>query len=276
MPSAITYTIRKLEEELGVELFDRSGHRAVLTDAGRIVLARGREMLTAAGALRATARGLGEGWEPSFTIAVNSLVNPAPILALLREFHEAHPDVVLALTEEVLDGAWEALESGRADLAIGAHGSAPRGIAARPFGTPDWVYVCAPEHPAAALDAPIEPERLAALTAVVARDTAREGPGRSTGLFDQHRRLAVPQLSWKIAAQAAGIGVGWLPRHRIARELAEGRLLELEVAEPRGAEPLQIAWRRGPRGRALSWFLTRLENEALLASLLGEAPNGPS
>ncbi len=270
VPSAITYTIRRLEEELGVELFDRSGHRAVLTEAGRLVLARGRELLNAAEALRAATRGLGEGWEPSFTIAVNSLLHLEPVLALVAEFHAAHPDVALALTEEVLDGAWDALETGRADLAIGAHGEAPRGITARAFGTPDWVYVCAPEHPAAALEAPIEVSQLAGLTAVIAQDTARERPGRSTGLFDQHRRVSVPHLAWKIAAQRAGLGVGWVPRHRVAADLAAGRLVELELTEPRSAEPLQLAWRRGRKGRALQWFLERLEAMDLEALLLRE------
>src|SRR5687767_3519247 len=39
VPSAITYSVRQLEEGLGVELFDRAGHRAVLTEAGRELLA---------------------------------------------------------------------------------------------------------------------------------------------------------------------------------------------------------------------------------------------
>src|SRR3977135_1980257 len=47
VPSAITYSIRQLEDSLGVTLFDRAGHRAVLTDAGRELLTEGRRLLRA-------------------------------------------------------------------------------------------------------------------------------------------------------------------------------------------------------------------------------------
>ena len=45
VPSAITYTIQKLEQDLEVKLFDRSGHRARLTDAGEALLREGRHLL---------------------------------------------------------------------------------------------------------------------------------------------------------------------------------------------------------------------------------------
>src|SRR5260370_375245 len=48
VPSAITYSVRQLEESLGIEIFDRTGHRAVLTEAGREVLSEGRKLLRAA------------------------------------------------------------------------------------------------------------------------------------------------------------------------------------------------------------------------------------
>lgn len=48
VPSAITYTMKKLEQDLEVSLFDRSGHRAVLTEAGRSLLEEGRYLLEAA------------------------------------------------------------------------------------------------------------------------------------------------------------------------------------------------------------------------------------
>ena len=46
--SAITYTVQKLEEDLDVLLFDRRGHRAKLTPAGRELLNEGRHLLRAA------------------------------------------------------------------------------------------------------------------------------------------------------------------------------------------------------------------------------------
>ena len=53
VPSAITYTVRKLEEDLGVSLFNRTGHRATLTDAGAELLQEGRHLLQAANELEA-------------------------------------------------------------------------------------------------------------------------------------------------------------------------------------------------------------------------------
>ena len=51
VPSALTYTVQKLESDLGVQLFDRSGHRATLTEAGAELLKEGRYLLEAAHAL---------------------------------------------------------------------------------------------------------------------------------------------------------------------------------------------------------------------------------
>ena len=51
VPSALTYTIRKLEDDLDLLLFDRRGHRAKLTSAGRELLLEGRHLLRAANEL---------------------------------------------------------------------------------------------------------------------------------------------------------------------------------------------------------------------------------
>jgi DNA-binding transcriptional LysR family regulator len=51
VPSAMTYAVQKLEEDLDVLLFDRRGHRAQLTEAGRELLREGRHLLQAASEL---------------------------------------------------------------------------------------------------------------------------------------------------------------------------------------------------------------------------------
>ena len=70
VPSAITYTVKGLEEAVGVEVFDRSGHRAVLTAAGQQVLAAGRRVLAEARSLDASARSLRDGWEPELRVVI--------------------------------------------------------------------------------------------------------------------------------------------------------------------------------------------------------------
>ena len=56
VPSALSYTVQKLEDELDAMLFDRSGHRTKFTPAGRMLLERGRVLLEAAERRAAMAR----------------------------------------------------------------------------------------------------------------------------------------------------------------------------------------------------------------------------
>src|SRR6202171_1100466 len=75
VPSAITYSVRQLEDGLGIELFDRRGHRAVLTDAGRELLAEGRRLLRAAADLECRVQQVAKGWESELRIAVDAIVS---------------------------------------------------------------------------------------------------------------------------------------------------------------------------------------------------------
>jgi Transcriptional regulator len=56
VPSSLTYLVQKLELDLGVKLFDRTGRRATLTHAGRVVVEEGRRLLEAADALEYKAK----------------------------------------------------------------------------------------------------------------------------------------------------------------------------------------------------------------------------
>src|SRR5688572_25404019 len=136
VPSAITYSVKQLEEALGLSLFDRARQRAVLTAAGRELLAEGRRLLRAVSDLECRVQQVAKGWEAELRIAVDTIIGVEKLCRLVEEFYREGTGTRLRLGEEVLGGTWDALASGRADVAIGASGDPPSGrnYATRPLG----------------------------------------------------------------------------------------------------------------------------------------------
>lgn len=85
VPSALSYTMQKLEEELDVVLFDRSGHRTKFTNVGRMLLERGRVLLEAADKLTTDAEALSRGWETHLTIVTEALVPTTGLFPLIEK-----------------------------------------------------------------------------------------------------------------------------------------------------------------------------------------------
>ncbi len=270
VPSAITYSVRQLEEGLGVELFDRTGHRAVLTDAGRELLAEGRRLLQAAADLECRVQQVAKGWESELRIAVDTIIGSDGIFALIGEFYEKQSGTRLRVTHEVLGGTWDALASGRADLAIGAAGDAPSGrnYATRRLGRVEMMFVAAPFHPICEEPQPLTAATILRYRAVSVADSSRLLPPRTVGLLSGQDALTVASMDAKAAAHIAGLGVGFLPRWIAEREAHAGTLRILPVeASPQIGDTL-VAWRPGREGKALKWFVKRLEDPLVAAGLL--------
>ena len=270
VPSAITYSVQQLEEGLGIELFDRRGHRAVLTEAGRELLAEGRRLLRAAADLECRVQQVAKGWESELRIAVDTLVALEKIYRVVAEFYEQKTGTRLRFAHEVLGGTWDALASGRADFAIGAAGEAPAGrsYATRPLGRVEMVFVAAPFHPICEAPQPLTDEVIQSHRAVSVADTSRMLPPRTVGLLSGQDVLTVPSVEAKAAAHVAGLGVGYLPRWIAEREALAGRLRILRVAGERMSGDIVIAWHPGKEGKALKWFAKRLEDPLIAAELL--------
>ncbi len=99
-------------------------------------------------------------------------------------------------------------------------------------------------------------------------DTSRLLPPRTVGLLSGQDVLTVPSLEAKAAAHIAGLGVGFLPRWIAERESAAGRLRILVVDAKRAPGEMVIAWRPGQEGKALKWFVKRIEDPLVAAELL--------
>ena len=263
VPSAISYTVQKLEEDLNVSIFDRSGHKAVLTSAGRYLLEEGRSLLEAAENLAHTTRQVAQGWETRLRIGFNSLLPAECLFPAIRDFHQLGVPVDVQIIEEVFAGAWDALQSRRVDMVVGADLlSKPAGaFATKSLGEVPFVFAVGAEHPLASETGPLAEADIAQYPAAVAADTSRSLPPGHAGIFRRQRTLTVSNIDQKILAQEAGLGVGWLPYPRIREQLARGSLIAKETSEPRAAISVHLARHSEDKGKALMWFWDRLSHD---------------
>jgi DNA-binding transcriptional LysR family regulator len=279
VPSAITYTVRRLEEALDMLLFDRKGRRARFTPAGRELLERGRALLAEAAAVEQRVQRVATGWESELRIAVDSIVPLARVWPLVGRFYAecqardaAHTR--LRLSQEVLGGAWDALAEGRVDLVLGAPGDPPPGggYRSRLMAEVPMVFVVAPRHPLAAAPEPLPEAAILPHRVVVAADSSRRLPPRTVGLLTGQDTLTVPDLPSKLAAQVAGLGCGAMPWYLAADDVAAGRLVVKLLDTPRAPSRVQAAWREARPGKALAWWIDAVAGTDWRFLALGPSP----
>lgn len=270
VPSTISYTVAKLEEDLGVQVFERLGPKVALTPAGQELLKEGRYLLKAAQDLEHRVRRVASGWETEFTIGMDSMLSPLGLRDDIRAFYDVTRHTHLSLMLDALSGTWEALLEGRVDLLAGAAGEGPSGggYVTEPMGAIPFVFAVAPTHPLAQIKRPLTKADMQAHRAVAVADSARKLTARTVGMLFGQDALTVPDMRTKYAYQVAGLGFGFLPEAYARTAIEAGRLIECEVEEPRRPETFYLAWRSGETGAALKWWLERLRGPDRLQVML--------
>jgi len=260
VPSAISYTVQKLEQDLDVVLFRKEGRKAVLTEAGKVLLEQGREILAATERLAIAAKKTHNGWEPVFNIAIDSILDFDFIYPFIARFYEVLPDIEINIYEEVLGGAQEAITSNRADLVIGA-GAEPtpnQSIKYHKIRQIEWVFAVAPGHQLTQAALPLSRQLIEQHRFIVVRDSSRNQATQSHRVFSKRPVLSVPSVAEKINALCAGLGVGFLPGHRIQDRLEQGLLVALPVEDTIPIDTLHMAWKTTNKGKVLRWFIEQL------------------
>ncbi len=294
VPSALTYSVRQLEEALDVLLFDRSSRQAQLTAAGTELLHEGRRLLQEMDAVANRVRRVASGWEPQLSISVEDILSMPTMFDLVQAFCEVSradagpgacamggPGTRLRLRTDVLAGTWEALVTGQVDLAIGVSAlhENPGGIELRPLGQIDFVFCVAPHHPLALLPDPISDAQLVRCRAVAVADSAQRITPMTFNLLPGQDVLTVPSMRIKLQALLRCLGCGFLPEALARPHLDAGTLVQKTTARGAALAEMHYAWRadrHGPLGlgRALLWWLQQLESPTTRRALL-ERHAGP-
>ncbi len=291
VPSALTYSVRQLEEALDVLLFDRSSRQAQLTAAGSELLHEGRRLLQEMDAVANRVRRVASGWETQLSIGLEDLVSMPTVFELVASFCQVSdgqevraagapsgvpsgPATRLRLRTDVLAGTWEALVTGQVDLAIGVSGeyANPGGIELRPLGDLVFIFCVAPHHALAAQEGPLEDAQLVHHRAVAVADTAQRMTPITVNLLPGQDVLTVPSMRAKLEALLRGLGCGFLPEPLARAQLEAGRLVRKETARASPLARLHYAWRAERSalglGRALQWWLAQLESPVTRRALL--------
>ncbi|KQW42309.1 MULTISPECIES: LysR family transcriptional regulator [unclassified Roseateles] len=277
VPSALTYSVRQLEDALDVLLFDRSSRQAVLTAAGQELLVEGRRLLQELDAVANRVRRIATGWESELTIAVDDAVARRALFDLMEAFYAetteggGPPPTRLKLRVEVLAGTWEALLHGQADVAIGVPSQLQNSsIHCELAGELEFAFCIAPHHPLAGLPEPLSASQIAEHRIIAVADSARLLAPITVGMLPGQDVLTVPSLATKLEALMRGLGCGSLPVPMVSRHIDAGRLVRKATYEGRRTGLMHYAWRdtgQAP-GKALAWWIDKLRGSATQRALL--------
>lgn len=275
VPSALTYRVRQMEDALDVLLFDRSSRQAQLTEAGAELLREGAGLLAEIDAVANRVKRVATGWEPQFTIAVDSLIDHGTVMELCATFLKLNPPTRLKLRAETLSGTLEALTCGQADLAIGVvmDDNTKTGLHREPLGTVNFVFAVAPHHPLAHAPEPLSDKVIRQHRAVAITDSVQHGTSLSIGLLTGQDVFTVADMPTKLDAQARGLGAGFLPTCLAQPYIDTGRLVVKSVERAEQQIQSSYAWRKSGKagqGRALQWWLDQLQTPVTRSALLGE------
>lgn len=146
-PSAMSHSIKALEEEMGGALFDRRGHRAVLTALGERLLVHAERIMRNMRAARQEMQALQQWGRGTLRIAAPASACQYFLPAVLLEFRECFPECALNITAMDTEAAMKLVDEGRLDLAICVKAEASDSLDWHPLFEDRLRFYVSPMHP---------------------------------------------------------------------------------------------------------------------------------
>jgi DNA-binding transcriptional LysR family regulator len=228
--SAVSYTVAKLQEQLGIALLKIEGRKAHLTPAGRALLNRSRHVLKEAVELELFAKNLRQGWGSEVRLVVDHHFPTQLLMRALREFKRIGHGTHVRLSEVAMPRAEEILRDLAVDLAVSAR--VPLGFLGEPLVEVDYIAVAHPDHSLAKLGRDVTSVDLERQVQIgIGHFNELENDG-SEGVRQLHR-WNVNSFDTVVEAVCECLGYAWLPRHRVQKWLDQGTLVPLPMGAAR-------------------------------------------
>jgi len=247
---ALSQQIKRLEDEVGMALVERTTRSVALTPAGEVLVARARRMLGELEAATAELEALSGVYTGHVTVGVLHTMGPVDVSLVLALFRERHPGVEMTVREQSSEELAEMLRHDELDLAfLSVTESVERkGLGLHQLVSEELVLIVASDHPLAGRRR-VRMAELAGEQFIAYRSGARlrellESAGRSAG-FEPRVTLESNESGRIRRLVARGLGVAILPRSDVERVGADVAVAVL--VEPSLRRDITLAWREGRR-----------------------------
>ena len=255
---AISQAVRRIEDELGERLFDRSSRDGTLTEAGRLLQGYAQRLIGLAGEAELAVRELQQVRRGRVILGANEAAVHS-LLPHIETFASAHPGVAVEVRRVPSRQMAEAILDRSIDFGVLTFQPADRGIQTVPLGGDDLVLLTSPRHPLASKRR-VTLEEVGRQVVIAHNDPS---PTRERVLRAYERRrtsiniqISLPSLDGIKRAVEMGIGVALLPRRCALTEIARGHLVAVKVPALGGTRQVRLVFRSaGERSRAAEAFL---------------------
>jgi DNA-binding transcriptional LysR family regulator len=244
--SAVSQTIRKLEDELGEALFDRSSREGILTDAGQVLYEYAEKLLNLRHDAQESLSELRELQKGKLVIAANELT-ALYLLPVLAEYRRLHPMIKITVQRALGSRIPDDVLQHSAELGVLSYKPEEPRLHSVVAYLDELVLVVPPTHPLAA--APEVSIRQLGTESCVAHIVSSPYRDKVLQMFQKyktplHMALELPTLQAIKQFVAFGSGVALMPEISVETEIARGELIRIPVRELRVQRKLRLIYRK--------------------------------
>ena len=264
--SAVSQTIRRLEDELGEALFDRSSRAGVLTDAGKVLYEYAEKLINLRSEAAKSLAELRELQKGKLVIAANEFT-VLYLLPVLAEFRRLHPMIKITVERALGSHIPDDVLQYSAEFGVLSYAPQEPSLQSIVVFLDELVFVVPGNHPlASARQVSIRQLGAESFVAHIVSSPYRE---KVIQLFNSdktplHMDLELPTLQAIKQYVAAGNGVALIPEISVETELARGELVRIPVREIQLERKLRLIYRKQANlSHAARAFLKVVEAVAL-------------